>query len=504
MWVAVGCALALGALVRAGFTFSTDFPLNDGGMFYAMAGDLRGNGYRLPEYSSYNFDSIPFAYPPLPFYAAALLADAGLPLLDVFRLLPLALSLGTLGAFVLLARRMLDDRVALAASVFAFAMIPRSYEWLLMGGGVTRSFGLLFALLALHEAARMYEARRPSTILTTGALAGLVALSHLEMTWFFVFSCALLWFSHGRTARTALMTAGAAAVGLAVAAPAVLTTLTVHGIDPFIAALTTGSPSATNPVLAFLVFRATDEPMFPVIAASALMGVAWCISRREWLLPVWVLACGILDPRGFGNVACVPLALLAGLAVAHVLLPTLQGSKGAGWRVALPVLALAGAYAIVNAMVATPGLLTSLPADERAAMEWVREETPPGAEFLVVTHQSWAVDRTSEWFPVLAERRSVGTVQGTEWVREAFQNQLSAHRDLQECAEFGGGCLNAWDERYGITYDYLFIPKTAHLERGAPLDPDECCAALRNDLRRDARYEVVFDGEGATVFRRLR
>ena len=202
MWCAVGAAVALGAMVRAGFTFSTDFPLNDGGMFFAMTGDLQGNDYRLPSFSTYNFDGIPFAYPPLSFYVAGLLNDAGVPMLDVFRILPFVLSLATIGAFILLAQKLIDDRVAVAASVFAFALIPRSFEWLLMGGGLTRSFGLFFALLALHEAIRMYDTRRPVAVLTTGAFAGLAALSHLEMAWFFVFSCALLWASQrARRAR---------------------------------------------------------------------------------------------------------------------------------------------------------------------------------------------------------------------------------------------------------------------------------------------------------------
>ena len=270
------------------------------------------------------------------------------------------------------------------------------------------------------------------------------------------------------------------------------------------AAMTTGSPSPTNPILTFLVFRATDEAMFPLIAALSLVGVGWCLGERRWLLPTWVLACGLLDPRGFGNVVCVPLALLAGLAVAHVLLPVLLGHRGHRWHIAAPVLGFAALYAVINAMVATPGLMTSLPADERAAMSWVRDETPEDATFVVVTHQPWTIDRTSEWFPVIAERRSVATVQGYEWIRGAFAGQLEANRELQKCADLGGACFDDWSASYNLSYDYVFIPKTAHIQRGAPVDRSECCAALRNDLRRDDRYATLFDGEGATIFQRLR
>ena len=66
-------AVALGGLVRAGHTLASDFPLNDGGMFYAFAADLQRSGFRLPEVTSYNYADIPFAYSPLGFYVAAAL-----------------------------------------------------------------------------------------------------------------------------------------------------------------------------------------------------------------------------------------------------------------------------------------------------------------------------------------------------------------------------------------------------------------------------------------------
>ena len=38
--LAIATAVALGALVRATYAFSADFPLNDGGLFYLMSADL--------------------------------------------------------------------------------------------------------------------------------------------------------------------------------------------------------------------------------------------------------------------------------------------------------------------------------------------------------------------------------------------------------------------------------------------------------------------------------
>ena len=87
---AVAGAVALGFLVRASFTFAAGFPIGDGGLFYQMVRDLQHAGYALPSTTTYNGDGIPYAYPPLMLYAAALVDRlTPLGLLDVLRILPL-------------------------------------------------------------------------------------------------------------------------------------------------------------------------------------------------------------------------------------------------------------------------------------------------------------------------------------------------------------------------------------------------------------------------------
>jgi uncharacterized membrane protein len=504
----IGVAIVFGTLVRVSFVAAADFPLADGGMFYAMSSDLQTNGFQIPAFTTYNFDRIPFAYPPLGFYAAAAVESATpISMLDVFRLLPLSVSIATMFAFVALARRMLDDRVALVAAVAAFALVPRSFEWMIMGGGVTRSFGLLFAILALHEAHRLCAGNRRMAVIALGLFGGLTLLSHLELAWFLAFSVCLLVAFEGRSRGSVIGAIAAAAIAIAVSAPWWIAVLGHHGVSPFLAAATTGAPSQTNPIIVFLVFQPTGEPMFALIAALALLGVIACLGDKRWLLPLWVLMCGLLDPRGFGTVAVVPLAMLAGVAVSRVLLPLLlrrqyEDSGAKRWIMPGAVFVLVGLYALMNALIATPQLLQGMSRDERAAMSWVATNTPPGARFVVVSNESWASDRTSEWFPVLAQRRSVATVQGYEWVRGAFAERLAAYRDLQSCAEKDASCVDAWQSAEGTGFDYIYVPKVAELQQGEIADPFECCAALRLSLRAGAHYEAVYDGPGATVFER--
>jgi hypothetical protein len=76
------------------------------------------------------------------------------------------------------------------------------------------------------------------------------------------------------------------------------------------------------------------------------------------------------------------------------------------------------------------------PPDEEA-MYWVRDNTPVGSRFLVLTGTtSVSCDSVTEWFPALTDRQSLFTVQGTEWTkRDDFGEFIQAENDLQMCSE---------------------------------------------------------------------
>jgi hypothetical protein len=129
-------ALELGALVRLLPVALSSFPLNDGGLFYQMTEDLAASGLRLPLLTCYTGGDIPFAYPPLGFYlAGSLHLAAKVSVLELMRWLPAIFSTLTLLPFYFLARRMLSESGLASIAVIAFALIPRSSEWMVMGVG---------------------------------------------------------------------------------------------------------------------------------------------------------------------------------------------------------------------------------------------------------------------------------------------------------------------------------------------------------------------------------
>ena len=128
------------------------FPVNDGGLFYTMVRAIQENAFRIPEYVQYNGMNIPFAYPPLGFYAGGLISSVlGVDPLRVIQWFPAVVLIGISIAFYFLAAAVLKSRIAAGLATFLYVVTPRSMTWLVMGGGLTRSLGqLLLILVVMH------------------------------------------------------------------------------------------------------------------------------------------------------------------------------------------------------------------------------------------------------------------------------------------------------------------------------------------------------------------
>jgi hypothetical protein len=111
--ICIGLAVVLGLLFRVPYYVVNDFALGDGGMFAAVIDTIRAGGYAYPDVAGYNHQNIPFAYPPLMFYIAALITDAlGISTPTTLTYFPLFVNLVSIGAFVLLAERLLENKGA--------------------------------------------------------------------------------------------------------------------------------------------------------------------------------------------------------------------------------------------------------------------------------------------------------------------------------------------------------------------------------------------------------
>lgn len=323
--LAILAAIGLGVLVRAVHVLSADFPLNDGGMFYTMVRDLQSAHYRLPAFTAYNSADIPFAYPPLAFYIAGVLdAVTPLHLLDIFRFLPLTIASLTVLAFFLLARSLLVSKQVVVAAVLAFAVLPSSFLWLIMGGGLTRSFGFLFAILTLHQVHRFYTGHEWRYVASATLLSGLTLLSHLGTAPFVAFSIVVFFLAFGRHQRGVIGSVMIALGTLAIAAPWWVTVAAQHGFHPFLAAKESsgsvldifkeyGTIRSFVIMLLRLTLGYTGEPFFPILLGLALMGALASLTRGWYLLPAWWAVLVVTEQRSAPLFVSVPMAMLVGL-----------------------------------------------------------------------------------------------------------------------------------------------------------------------------------------------
>lgn len=512
-------AFVLGALLRVVPALVSNFPLADGGMFYTMTRELEANHFVLPQYTNYNHAHIPFDYPPLGLYVVAgVHAIVGVPWLEIFLWLPAVITSLTLGAFFLLVRELHGSRIARAGSMLAFALASDSLDWEIKGGGVTRSFGLLFALLTLWALVKAYRTGGKRWFALMSGLLALTVLSHLEWSWFAACGILVLLMHTGRNSKNIAGTAAACAGAGLLAAPWWVLILTRHGVGPIVA--TFGGSEQYFPWYArladLLTLGLVAAPFAYVVVGLAVVGAVVCVARGSWLLPSWLGVTVLLTSRGPQQKVVVVLALLVGVAVAELtvlLIGDRLGSvpvavrtiRSAGRTPRLPLLIAAGFFVlqpILSTIVDLSGGDVPLAIPDRTAMSWVRKHTPTSARFLLLTGNVWSFDNTSEWFPALTDRINVSTVQGTEWLPGGFARVESQDSTFQKCAVVGLACLESALRGAGEPIDYVYIDDNALKPASDPPSP-ECCSVISTLVSASPHYLRVYRMGGVAIYRRL-
>jgi hypothetical protein len=139
-------------------------------------------------------------------------------------------------------------------------------------------------------------------------------------------------------------------------------------------------------------------------------------------------------------------------------------------------------------------ILNALAPADRAAMRWIALRTDRTARVLVLTDKPWQIDKVSEWLPVLAERVSVATVQGSEWLpQHAFQTYIRRQSQVAACANAETDCLDSLSQDPALRFTHVYVPAGPTVA---------CCGPLLGALGRDPRFSVIYANAGATIFAR--
>jgi len=504
----------IGLAIRLSPALQTQFPLNDGGLFYAMIVDLQETRYTLPLYATYNAAKIPFAYPPLAFYLTGILAELlHISTLDLVRVLPAFISTLTIPAFYLLAKEITDSKLQIVFSVFAFTLLPRDFAWLIMGGGITRSFGMLFAILTMTFAYRFYSGRSTRHFFNCILLGALTVITHPEATVHTAITTLVFYLWKDRSLKSILLSLGIAASILALTAPWWGLVVSRHGVDPFLAAMGASRQDSINPLIGLFIFfrfMFTDEAFLPILSMLGLIGLFVSFTRKQTLLPVWMFILHLIEPRGGTLYMMIPMALLVGYSLEKVILPALRTTTESGsspknlqgkleqvfgGKVTRCFVLFLFAYSLMSSYSTGQKIKDefSLQPADLEAFVWVHKNTPENSQFILLTGQHHLRDAWSEWFPVLAERRSQATMFGYEWVNnDQFGARVDAYQNLQACAYQDTTCLDYWSQETGTQFSYAYIWNRT----------DPIRFPLSVHLLQNAEYELVFQNEQTMIYRK--
>ena len=126
-------AILIGGVIRLFPVMTASFPVNDGGLFYTIILEMFTGEKWLPDYTTYNHADIPLIYPPLGFFLVSFLAGVfNWQIIEIMRIFPAVISILTIPALYYLANLVLNSKIQSIYAVFAFALLPTSFDWLMM------------------------------------------------------------------------------------------------------------------------------------------------------------------------------------------------------------------------------------------------------------------------------------------------------------------------------------------------------------------------------------
>ncbi|MCC6568397.1 MAG: hypothetical protein IT315_04090 [Anaerolineales bacterium] len=459
-------AILFGAWFRIFPPLDAGFPINDGGLFYSMIEAVRQNEFKIPQTVLFNGLEIPFVYPPLGFYVAAFAgAIFHTDTLTILRWMPAITLICTIPAVFALAQNFLKSRLEAGLAALIYALLPRSITWLIMGGGVTRSLGQLFLILAALNLYKMYATSERKFTVAAVIFCSLVVMTHPEAAIHTIGIALTLAFLHARNRRGFFQTALVGACTLLATTPWWVTMLVRHGAAPFISASQSGFHDLAYFYAFFIAY--TQEKFIPFIAVFAWIGIIYLLSKREYTLPALFVIPFLIEPRNAPNIGTITIPMLAAHAIIQVLLPSFANAPSGATSLlgAKPQKLFAATIAfclIVGMQIFGMEMsVNRVHPETRQAYEWIKQHTPPDSRFVILSGIVGSLeDFNNEWFPALTDRVSLTTLQGLEWNENTNFDEYSAWLgDVQNC-RFDPevlGCLRTQDLGTQRKFDYLII-----------------------------------------------
>ena len=506
-WVEVLVFLVLAAIYLYN-SASLTFPAGYAGLYALMSEGLTRQPLPLPsEIPYYGPGGIPFAYPPLGAYLAALfIGPLRVPLFDYLRWAPAIVTLLSMVALYFVGRQLLGDRLKALVAVVVASCAEITYVYHARASGMVRSLALLWALLGAYFALRAFAQRRRwlATSLLAGLCLALAVMTHLAYAVFLGLAIPLMaiFAAPGRDAAERGKVLGVILLsGLILSAPWWGTALGRYGTVVFFKAAQThgtldlfedsgGSPLAALRLLlrGFVNFGLLWWPTF--LAALSLAGLAYAVANGRWLLPVWMLAVFVV----LGEADRFEI-LLSGLLIGDLLVDISRMARGpALWRISVGTEKAGGL--VFLAIVLVPILVLgfrgiqwteiALSGELVEASHWIAANVPPESRYLYVGENH----DVGEWLPYLTRRTPGIGFWGAEWTGD-YKRQVALEAEMSACAQAQQlSCVDRLISTIGADVQLLVVPAGR--------------SQLRRQISRVADWEEVFSNGGYAVYQARR
>lgn len=487
-------AILLFLIPRFNGFFTHDFPAMDGGLFNTIIKDIEHANFRLPKFTTYNNDAIPFAYPPLSFCFLALLHSVTqVEIITLQRVVPLVITLLYVFAFYRFTSTLFTNRNHALIITLCFVAIPHSYIWMLVGGGISRALGFFFAITALWLQRRTFQTG--NVLYRIGTIIGVAGTFSSHPEWAVFLIANMMFFAFVGSSKTAQVreTIFVILVAIVLISPWWLTVISYHGIEPFISPATATLISQYWRNLSSLNVFWLD-PRDPLLIAG-ILGLLFSLLGRPKYIAVWFLFLTFVNVRSALAYTNAPLAFAAGLAWIkgwHYV----REQKSEKLLYILLILAFGQTF-YLNSKLNLYRMYFLSPID-RKALAWVKQNTPGTAKFLVLNDLSgdaWSTDVLREWFPTLAERTSITTVQGYEWKANQFKRRIAWNNVVFGCIDQTLDCLEQWSQSVAQPFTHIYLLAVDHTT-GMP-----CCANLISSLNSSTSYEKIYEEESRIIWK---
>jgi hypothetical protein len=407
----------------------------------------------------------------------------------------------------------LKSKQKTAIATVIFALIPA--EWSIMGGGATRSFGLIFSLLTLWLAYRMYTLGEKKYIFLAIVFGSLACLSHPETAVHTIASAILFLLFFGRNWRGLIRSVIVVIGVLICTAPWWVTVIATHGFSPFLSATQTGG-YRFDIVLGFIQGKIAQEAFLTFIGCFTVIGLFLELAKKKYFLPVWMFAMIITEPRSATLYWKPAIAMLAAIVLFDLIFPGLRTiengrtdlTSNRNWvddlfsgRMVKIIFTFFLAYFIMSAYAIVQEDSRSLVVRQGDLMtfDWINTNLPPNQQFVLITGVDSLTDSTSEWFPALTHENSLATVQGQEWTQgKKFTALLNSSANLQLCVVQNTNCIADWKKETGLSFDYIYLRKwVVESQEGEGFYE----WPLQDSLVESGNYKVIYESESTVILK---